>query len=121
MSERLLGCQQSQRDACECIMRAHTPLLVIDLRGQAQPLLPMRQRGTQLSKGGTYPTEDDFGKRFPGSPLHLASQLQRLRYITLTFRKAPVEGAAHESTPWTGKGRAHGKTGAQHAVVVHHT
>src|SRR5260370_4307007 len=105
MSERLLGCQQSQRDACECIMRAHPPLLVIDLRRQAQPLLPMRQRGTELSKGGTYPAEHDFGERFPGSPLHLTRQLQRLRYITLTLRKTPIEGAAHVPTPCAVKGR----------------
>src|SRR6266849_7397116 len=111
MSERLLGCQQRQRDASQRSMCGGLPLLVVDLRGQTQPLLPMHQCGTQLSKGGTDPTEDDFGKRFPGSPLHLTSQLQRLCHIALTFRKAPIEGAAHVPTPWASKGRTHGKTG----------
>ena len=75
MKQRLLGSKQQQRNARQEIMRAGNPLLVINLRGQTQPLLCMRQPAPQLSKGGKDPAKDKFGKGFPGGPLDLARQV----------------------------------------------
>src|ERR1700758_1575800 len=100
-------------------MRTSNPLLVIDLRRQAQSVLHMRQPGTQASKRGTDPPEVDVDKGFPGRPFQFPRQLQRLAQTALTGSKALIDRAARVSTPWTGNSRTHHQTGAQLAAVAH--
>ena len=56
-------------------MRPCNPLLVIDLRGQAQSPLRMRQCAPQLPKVGEGHAKDKISKGFPGGPLDLARQV----------------------------------------------
>ena len=120
MRERLLGSKQRQIDACQRIVRTSHPLLVIDLRRQAQSLLRMRQSGPPPVPKDIDASRRRFRQRLPRQPTparvpvvtprtdraHTAARLP----LTVQF-VSPLHGPANS--------RTHGQAGAQHTAVAH--